>query len=374
MFTLGILCFQETEKRSPEGDSQDDEREKDGISNNLSENDYNEEDILVACINSAMPNNTRHGKHKHNNTKLYSKINVLGNSTSHMRTSSIPVKASNLRAGFSNSSVHLSTKSTLACSASAAVIPCKTVNQQSDTYKNVQHKENVDNYSCKNSDTHSGPDSNSDTSSVFDDDNDKILAQCIQSGMPKASHSTGNSNSYKHVGTVLEPKIENSDKQKFKNHYCHVFSDECASKSNKSGKPQKLSKKQPFASCHMDSMTTFKLEGTPLNFSTNTSSLSDLTFESNYEDSGNKSISHSHAHVAMASANHHLKAEDKSDFASSMDKNLKSNYPSSDSKLTKSSCDGEVNIKKNNGKFFRLFLLHYYYLFFLTLSYDEGVG
>ncbi|GAB6032124.1 hypothetical protein CHUAL_010487 [Chamberlinius hualienensis] len=112
------------------------------------------EDLLAACISSAMPNNTRNNAPKKTNVKLVSTVNNLNANRSgiaqRIRTSGIPVKCNNLRGPIRS--------------------PLAVTSQ-------------FDGSPGNSGDNNSSRDSNSDAGSVLDEDS--MLAQCIRSGMPR---------------------------------------------------------------------------------------------------------------------------------------------------------------------------------------------
>ncbi|XP_076324629.1 adenomatous polyposis coli protein-like isoform X1 [Tachypleus tridentatus] len=169
--------------------------------------EVSEEDILAACISSGMPNNN--SLNCRNNTRLHSRMNNLGTSVSQSKLSNIPIKSTNARlghhvanipkplvpSGAAQSLEKTSDKTTNLYSAQQRFgeDSFKVYNTE-DTPLNLSHATSLSDISgisavCDSDkkSSHSLNLSNSDNqsdSSALCDDNDNILLQCIQSGMP----------------------------------------------------------------------------------------------------------------------------------------------------------------------------------------------
>ncbi|XP_022249852.1 adenomatous polyposis coli protein-like isoform X2 [Limulus polyphemus] len=169
--------------------------------------EVSEEDILAACISSGMPNNN--SLNCRNNTRLHSRMNNLGTSVSQPKLSNIPIKSTNARlshhvanipkplvpSGAAQSLEKTSDKTTNLYSAQQRFgeDSFKVYNTE-DTPLNLSHATSLSDISgisavCDSDkkSSHSLNLSNSDNqsdSSALCDDNDNILLQCIQSGMP----------------------------------------------------------------------------------------------------------------------------------------------------------------------------------------------
>lgn len=166
-------------------DAQIKEKEQDCDNVNLSETEENEEEILAACINSGMPNNSKQNCRKYNNTKLLSKVNKFSGPP-RSRASGIPIKTNNvhmvrspLSAAASLTPSHYGSSSAQMTTSGESIYSAKSADGHSENSSNSylpnDLKQNYDS-------TNSAQGSRSETNSV---DDDLLLAQCIQSGMPK---------------------------------------------------------------------------------------------------------------------------------------------------------------------------------------------
>uniref|UniRef100_T1J0P6 Adenomatous polyposis coli protein n=1 Tax=Strigamia maritima TaxID=126957 RepID=T1J0P6_STRMM len=207
---------------------------------NVFEGEENEEEMLAACINSGMPNNSN--QRKYNNSKLLSKVNKISG-IPRAKTSGIPVKANNVR----------DVRSPINAVAS---------NLSTATYKPMNDaRENKDNNSKAKGDCYNSLEVECDNSEEL------MLAECIQSGMPK-NRMQRNDISYDPAGGDRVRNPVSPSRMVHRLRPSAPVNRSVATK-NMNG----------FISCSSDSVVIYAEEGTPRNIS-GFSSLSDLTIDS----------------------------------------------------------------------------------------------
>ncbi|XP_023235094.1 adenomatous polyposis coli protein-like [Centruroides sculpturatus] len=195
----------------------------------LSEAESTENDMLAACINSGMPNNSSY-HNGHNNSKLRSKLNNLGNISRQLRTSNLPSKSNNVKLNqpvlniskpiiYSNIPT---ANSNLNLHAGSFGDDSLKIYKTEDTPSNLSHAtslSDLSNVSCTESNrdvevSKSNRDTCSDSSSLCDE-NDNLLLQCIQSGMPQSKKK---SKEIDHCGRSSVPDVPFKSKLPFLNY------------------------------------------------------------------------------------------------------------------------------------------------------------